>query len=133
MDFTEKIIAYYNAETRHCFFNALPIGLILIVSSIILLSLFSSNSFLKGVAIPILIGGVFATVGSYFAGQSAKNEMPKKIELFKKDKTEFVKTESYKVDKIKKGWVGIKIFWTVPIILGLILIFVSQTRFLNGI
>ncbi|MGL4632305.1 MAG: hypothetical protein ACRCVT_13975, partial [Leadbetterella sp.] len=46
---------------------------------------------------------------------------------------EFVKTESYKVDKIKKGWVGIKIFWTVPIILGLILIFVSQTRFLNGI
>jgi hypothetical protein len=133
MEFTEQISTYYNAESRHAFVNGMFTGIAMLIFATFLWFYSSNYSINKGIAVVLCLGGILASLGGYFAGTNARQSLPEKLELYKTDKQNFFKTETEKVTKIHNDWVRIKVFWTLFLVIGIILIFTSASPFWSGI
>lgn len=133
MDFSEHIITYYNAESRHSFVNGMATGIVMLLVAILFWSFSDTLSLKKGLAVVLFFGGVLASSGGYFSGSSARKGLPEKIQLYQHDKRQFFEKEWAKVEAIHKAWTRIKLFWTAFIVLGLVLIFIPVNPFWTGI
>lgn len=133
MDFTEHIITYYSTESKHGFAGGMVSGIVLLVAAILFWRVSNPSTILKGFSVVIFVGGLIFGLGGYYAGSTAKKALPEKTKLYQTDKQEFLEKEVIKVEGIHKSWAGIKIFWTVFIALGLILIFTTSKPFWTGI
>jgi short-subunit dehydrogenase len=122
MDLLQIIVSYYQGETRHGFWAAV-LGGLLLIGGMILLKWASPLSLLKGLSAPMLLFGLLVGIGGGADSFYTRKITPGKITLYQKDSTDFLKKEKIKVEKTHRGWRGIRIFWALLGVGGLLLSF----------
>ena len=120
MNLLETIINYYHGEAKHGFWMAV-IGGLLLIGSFLLWKWAAPLSLLKGFSVPMLLFGLLIGVGGAADGVYTRKATPAKIALYQKDSTTFFKQEKVKTEKTHRGWPGIRRFWGILGLSGLVL------------
>lgn len=131
MNLLRTIINYYHGEARHGFWAAI-IGGLLLIGSIVLWKWASPLPLLKGFAVPMLLFGLLMGIGGAADNIYTKKSTPGKIALYQKDSTAFLKQEKVKTEKTHRGWHGIRIFWGVLGLSGVLLSLLIRKPFWIG-
>lgn len=133
MDFTEHIITYYSTESKHGFSGGLVLGIVLLIAAVLFWWFSNPSSISKGLSIALLVGGLILGLGGFYTGYTAKNILPEKTTSYQHSQRQFIKKEYIKVENIHKSWWIIRTFWTLFILIGIILIFTTTRKFYLGI
>ena len=131
MNLLQTIISYYQGETRHGFWGAI-IGGLLLTGGFMLWKWASPLSLLKGFSVPMFLFGLLVGIGGGAAGFHTSQLTPGKIALYQNDSTTFLKQEKVTVEKTHRGWPGIRIFWALLGLSGLLLFFLIRQPFWIG-
>lgn len=131
MNLLQTIIDYYHGEARHGFWAAV-IGGLLLIGGLVLWKWASPLSLLKGFAVPMFLFGLLMGIGGLADNIYTKKATPGKIELYKKSPTDFLKQEKIKTEKTHRGWHGIRIFWGILGLSGVILSLLIRKPFWIG-
>lgn len=119
MDFLKSLVYYYNSEYKAGYFIGSVIAGLLLLIAFLLWKFASPFSLIKGLAIPLLIAGVFMGIGGSLSGYFTQKSYPEKVKLYQQDKHNFFKQEVAKVQRTHKSWFGIRLWWTIVAIAGL--------------
>ncbi len=133
MDFTQQIITYYQTEARHGLLSASIVGIIVTLTAIVFFKIPTTTALLKGMAIPLLIGGLIFILGGYMTYYNAQQTIPLKTQLYQKTPKNFISHEYKKTEKIHQNWIVIRIFWSLFFVFGLIVLFTTTKDFWVGI
>ncbi|WCT14089.1 hypothetical protein [Mucilaginibacter jinjuensis] len=90
-------------------------------------------SVLKGLTIPLIIGGLFFGIAGAASGVYTKRSFVEKLKLYEHDKPAFFKAEVPRVEKIHKSWFGVRLVWTVVALSGLSLLIFAKKNYLMGV
>jgi uncharacterized protein (DUF58 family) len=133
MEYVNNIVWYYSTESKHAYFMGAGSGVILLLAAIIIITLLAPSPILKGLALALLIGGLMFFTGGFFAGRSSQKSLQPKVESYNKDQKRFITEEYIKVEKTHKGWLPIRIFWSLVIALGVALLLFTSLSFWVGV
>ncbi len=133
MDFTEHIITYYSTESKHGFSGGLALGIVLLIAAVLFWWFSNPSSISKGLSITLLVGALIFGLGGFYAGYTAKNILPEKTVSYLHNQKQFIEKEHIKIENIHKSWWIIRVFWTLFILVGLIIIFTTTRHFYLGI
>jgi hypothetical protein len=131
MNLLQTIIDYYHGEARHGFWAAV-IGALLLIGGIVLWKWASPFSLLKGFALPMFLFGLLMGIGGGVDNIYTKKATPGKIALYQKDSTIFLKQEKVKTEKTHRGWQGVRIFWGILGLSGVVLSLLIRKPFWIG-
>lgn len=132
MNFTEHITQYYQTEARHGLVTSLITGIVLITSSFFLWRFSNPSTILRGTALITLIGGLIFSVGGFIDGYKSKKALPQKVQQYETNRINFLDTEVPKVEHIHKSWVRTRIFWSLVVATGLVILFTGNKTFRIG-
>jgi len=133
MDFIETITWYYNAEARHGLITSVITGIIFLAAGILVWWFSDPSTVFRGLVFPLVLGGLIFSIGGTIAGINAQKSLTAKVESYKANPSEFIESEFVKVENINKSWLGIRIFWSMFLLLGIIILFVTHKNIWVGI
>jgi hypothetical protein len=131
MNLLQSIISYYQGEARHGFWGAV-IGGLLLIGGFVLWKWASPLSLFKGLSVPMFLFGLLVGIGGGADSFYTSKLTPGKIALYQKDSTAFLQQEKIKVEKTHRGWHGIRIFWSLLGLGGVLLSFLIRKPFWIG-
>ncbi len=132
MEFIQHITTYYQTEARHGLLTASTSGIVLTLAAIPKRIIAAPSSIPKGMAVPFLIGGLIFLLGGSIAGYNARKAIAEKTELYESEPKVFIISEYEKVEKIHQSWPTIRVFWSLFIVSGLVLLFSTTNSFWVG-
>ncbi|WP_114937641.1 hypothetical protein [Mucilaginibacter endophyticus] len=132
MDFLQKMINYYQGETRHGFLVSIT-GIFLIGIALIGRKFINPVSIFRGFLIPFIVGGLFLGIAGAASGIFTKKSFKERMTSYQQDRSAFFKTEVSKVQKIHKSWLGTRTAWTMVGFAGLALLLLAKKNYLMGV
>jgi len=134
MDFLQKMITYYQNESGHNSLKVLASAVLLLFLGGFLSWKFAGPlSILKGLTIPLFIGGLFFGIAGAASGIHTKRTFVEKLKLYERDKTAFFTAEVPRVEKIHKSWFGIRLTWGLVAFSGLGLLLFAKRHYMMGV
>lgn len=133
MDFSENITWYYTAESKHALINSTAMGSIVLLIGFALIIAYNSSELARGISIALIIGSLIFILGGYFSGSATKKSMPQKIEEYQSNPKNFINNEFQNVERIHNNWFGIRIFWTMFLLVAVAMLFLVTKPFWSGI
>ncbi|WP_293305043.1 hypothetical protein [Pedobacter sp. UBA5917] len=133
MDFFDKMTAYYQGESGYGGLMIGAGGLLLLLLAVLAWKFANPFSFLKGLTIPLMIGGLFLGIAGSASGYFTRKSFAEKLKTYRYDRKAFFKEEVTKVEKIHKSWFGVRIGWTVVVLGGLMMLLLAKRNFLMGV
>jgi hypothetical protein len=104
-----------------------------LVAVFLLLRIAHPLTWLRGLSIPFLIGGLIFGIGGAINGRITQKVQPGKVQLYKQDRQAFFKEEVPKVERTHRSWFGIRLFWSLMAVAGLALLFSVKKDFWMGV
>jgi len=132
MNFIQQILQYYNNESKHSYISAIA-GVLLLTAAFLFLIIANPLTWLRGLSIPLLIGGLIFGIGGALNGRVTQKVQPKKVRLYNQDRQAFFKEEVPKVERTHRSWFGIRLFWSLIAVAGLALLLTVKKDFWMGV
>lgn len=132
MDELVKIETYYKGEQNEAFVMLIA-GIIIGCISICIWKVSTSHSFSRGMFIPLLVLSLFCFGAGLFNYYNNGKRIVDKTALYKQSREAFFEEEIPKMQNMKSWWTPLRITWTAMLVIGVIIIFSTDTYFWQGV
>lgn len=133
MEFLEHFISYYQSEYKAGYFIGTVVAGLLLLSGLLLRKLSNPLSLFNGLAVPLLVTGLFMGIAGNATGYFTHKTFVKKEVLFNKDKKAFFMQEVPKTEKTHRSWFGIRLGWSVVVAVGGLLLMITKKDYYVGV